>query len=349
LLSQLQHVTRSVRVLNEQAVDARAATAASLVRALQLDRLAEPVSRSVRRRPRPTGKGCDVLYVNSVSSLRLLRDSPRSIPVLLHVHELDFAVSRSVTSSQLPLGEQADAFLAVSDSVRDMLIERQGVPPERITRVHECLPDDELSRPPVSRNVARTDLGLDPRSNVVVGCGTLEWRKGDDLFIATAVRHAKAFPNERVNWIWVGGTDEPAAEVFLREIDKAGLAGRVTYVASTADVHRWIAAADVLLMSSREDPYPLVVLEAALAGRPVVCQAGAGGAAEFVARGSGMTCSYLDIDGMAKAVHTLLSDPSAAHELGVVGRRLVLAEHGVSSVALAVLQQLDSLVHGSSC
>jgi glycosyltransferase involved in cell wall biosynthesis len=59
---------------------------------------------------------------------------------------------------------------------------------------------------------------------------------------------------------------------------------------------------DILLLPSREDPFPLVCLEAGLLGKPVICFEKAGGIPELLEDGGGRVVPYLDIDAMAEAV-----------------------------------------------
>lgn len=340
LLELISSSVSSVRVHDELANDHRATSAASLLYALQLDHFAYRAGERIRQRGRVSPEGYDVVYVNSVSALSLLRKGSRRPPIVLHVHELDVAVMSSRLPDAEPLSEAADRFIAVSKSVRDMLVERHGIDPDCVVLAHECLLDSDIARERMGKEPARTTLGLSPDRGLVLGCGTLEWRKGDDLFLATAISFFKANPDSPTEWVWVGAIDERTTTIFEREIVKAGLVGRVRLIRSVPDIHLWQAAADMLFMCSREDPYPLVVLEAALSGRPVVCQRNAGGAAEFVSRGAGVVCDYLDVQEMAQAIQRLLDRPQEADELGSRGRQLVMSEHTVADTAEVVYAEL---------
>ena len=61
----------------------------------------------------------------------------------------------------------------------------------------------------------------------------------------------------------------------------------------------YLAAVDVFAMVSREDPFPLVSLEAAALGKPVLCFAEAGGTPELVEHDAGAIVPYLDLETMA--------------------------------------------------
>ena len=278
----------------------------------------------------------DLVYLNSVSSLRSIQHATRTCPLVLHVHELEFAVASSLPGHAEALIHVADHYIAVSGPVQRMLIEQFGTPPTAVDLITGFLPDDEAACNARLPAEARAELGLDPGTPMVLGCGTVEWRKGIDIFIATAAALARQPSAPPIRWYWVGGGDEVLRRGAQLEITKAGLDGVVTLVPEQADPSVFYEASDLLFLSSREDPYPLVVLEAALRERPVVCQENSGGAVDFVARGAGLVVRYLDIDALGDAVLTILSDAALASAMGRLGRRIVLEEHLASQVCPAI-------------
>jgi glycosyltransferase involved in cell wall biosynthesis len=88
-------------------------------------------------------------------------------------------------------------------------------------------------------------------------------------------------------------------------------------------VPRYLAAADVLVLSSDTEGLPGVVLEAGAAGLPVVATR-VGGVTECVADGeTGLLVEPGDADALHAALHSLLADPPAARRQGETGRRRV--------------------------
>ena len=78
----------------------------------------------------------------------------------------------------------------------------------------------------------------------------------------------------------------------------------------------YFALFDVSVSLSREDPFPLVVLEAASMGKPTVCFDRAGGAKEFVEEDCGYVVPYLDIQAMSSKVVDLLKSVELRQRLG---------------------------------
>ena len=75
-------------------------------------------------------------------------------------------------------------------------------------------------------------------------------------------------------------------------------------------------AADVFLLTSREDPFPLVNLEALARGLPVVAFGDAGGAPEALDDDAGVVVPYLDVPEMARALFRLVEAPRYRAALG---------------------------------
>lgn len=296
--------------------------------------------RTLARRGKVSTAGYSLTYANSASALRVIKVGEAASPVIVHVHELEFGVKFSLASEVL--AQLPDRYIAVSRPVRQMLIDEYGTDPAIIDVIPGCLPDASADRDLQERGVARRELGWESEIPVVLGCGKLSWQKGFDIFLATAAKATRLAPEQRIRWCWVGGDDPMERLQAELEVSKAGLDHTVELIPEKPDPSPYFDAADLLLLSSKEDSYPLVVLEAALAARPVVCQsAEAGGAADFVSRGAGIVVPFLDLDGLALAVLEIIRDPSQAAEMGRVGRRLVLDEHLVSKVAPKVLSVLE--------
>lgn len=81
-----------------------------------------------------------------------------------------------------------------------------------------------------------------------------------------------------------------------------------------------VAAADVFVLPAREDAFPLVCVEAAALGRPIVTFDN-GGAAELVARADcGTVAPALDVDALARAIVGLAASSDRRELAGDRGR-----------------------------
>ena len=105
---------------------------------------------------------------------------------------------------------------------------------------------------------------------------------------------------DNVDFVWLGGgPDQASCEELVRS---KGLESRVRFTGYEPDVASKLAGGDWFLLTSEEDPFPLVALYAAQAGMPIVCFKDAGGIEGFVESGSGISTPFMNIELMAKAV-----------------------------------------------
>lgn len=294
-----------------------------------------------------------LIYSNTITNAEVLGAlSGYPCPVVSHVHELGHYVRHVLPAEQLETTlRRSDHYIAVSAAVRDMLVAELGIAPERIDLIHEFIPVAELARRDAAE--ARAELarryGVPADAFWVGGCGTTDWRKGTDLFLHAALRTARRVGDLPVHFLWLGG--HPLNIDFVRarhDVERAGLGDRVHLLGAAKDPSWFFAAIDVFALTSREDPFPLVMLEAAAAGKPIVCFDGSGGAAEFVGEDGGRVVPYLDTIAFAEALVELLRDPAERERAGRAAARKVRQRHDLAQGARRVLEVIRRLLPGEA-
>lgn len=119
--------------------------------------------------------------------------------------------------------------------------------------------------------------------------------------------------------LWLVGDGPEQAEHEAR-VAALGLGERVRFLGRRADVPELLAQAQVFVLASRQEGFPLSVLEAMRAGLPVVAS-DVGGTREAVEDGrTGRLVARGDREGMARALGDLLADPEARARAGAAGR-----------------------------
>ena len=262
-----------------------------------------------------------LVYSNTLQNGALLRElwHPGQ-NVLSHVHELEWWLRYRTSARDLGFTKDVtDHYVACSRVTLESLVSDQGVPPERITLCHAFIAVDEvqLARARADRDVTRRRLGISPDALVVGGVGTMDWRKGPDLFVQLAAMVTRRLPDADVHFVWAGGDAAGATRGgLLTDARRLGLGDRIKFVGPLEQPAQLFGAMDVFALTSREDPFPLVMLEAAAAGIPLVCFAGGGGAPEFAHPDAGRVAAYLDVAGMAAAVSDLLEREEERERMG---------------------------------
>jgi glycosyltransferase involved in cell wall biosynthesis len=196
-----------------------------------------------------------------------------------------------------------------------------------------------------SRQQLCSELGAPPDAFIVLGCGTLDLRKGIDHFANTAREMIRNSRLERpVHFVWLG--DGPrwthsTHHYVEMDLDRTGIRNQVHFVGERAAVDSYFVAADAFLLSSRVDPFPCVVHEAMAARLPVVAFEGSGGATEALCDGAGMLVPYGDVRAAAEALRTLAQQPLAAERIRRTAARRVREQYQFADYAEKVLALVE--------
>jgi len=181
-----------------------------------------------------------------------------------------------------------------------------GLPPERLRLVPNGV-DQKLFRPR-SKAAAREKLDLHPAGRLVLWVGNLVKVKDPAL----ALEALAACPGAE---LLLAG-DGPLMPALRRKAARLGLEGRVHWLGrvSHREVADLMAACDALVLSSRSEGDPNVVLEALASGRPVAATR-VGGVEELVRPGeNGFLAQPGDAAGLGEALEKVLAgewDPQA--------------------------------------
>jgi glycosyltransferase involved in cell wall biosynthesis len=208
---------------------------------------------------------------------------------------------------------RASHTIAVSTPIRRRLIEKDRVPPDRVSLIPNAVvpaPDD-----PPDLSGALPDGWLDrPLVGVVA---RLQPEKGVATFLKAAARVSKTFPEAR---FLVAG-DGPLRGELLDLAGRLGVRDRTRFLGYRTDARAIIGLLDVLVVPSLTEGSPLIVLEAMAAGVPVVASA-VGGVPDQARHGEeGLLVPPGDPEALARALGELLRDPDRARLLGEAGRR----------------------------
>jgi glycosyltransferase involved in cell wall biosynthesis len=98
---------------------------------------------------------------------------------------------------------------------------------------------------------------------------------------------------------------------------------------------------DAFLLTSREDPFPLVCLEAAALATPIVCFEDAGGMPEFVGEDAGFVVPYLDVPRAADSILALARSEGLRRSLGACAAAKVRSRHDINGVGRQIAAVLD--------
>jgi glycosyltransferase involved in cell wall biosynthesis len=224
------------------------------------------------------------------------------LPALIGEYGLEAdaeAIADSADVVIFPAALVRDAFLGVSGPARGEV----KVRPQGLYR------DDIVPRSPEERKRLRAALDIPLDAKVVINVGYADMRKGFDVFLRAA--RALCARRKDAYFLWVGEGTPDATRWQMADIAAAGLADRIQLTGYTETVADYYAIADVFFLTSREDPFPSVVMEAFAAGAPIVAAQGVCGTNDLVAA-YGRLVGLTDDQGHVDAIEAAFETPAAA-------------------------------------
>ncbi|MBI4167040.1 MAG: glycosyltransferase [Acidobacteria bacterium] len=167
----------------------------------------------------------------------------------------------------------------------------------------------------------RAELGVPLDTKLVGMIAHLHPAKGYEFFIQAARKVVDALP--KVRFVAVGEIKEPIWEGLSTLIKSLDLGNHIHFLGLRDDIPSILNDLDVFALSSLSEGFPLAVLEAMAAGKPVVVTQ-SGGTKELVEDGrTGFLVPPGDSEALAARIREVLADPVLAAALGRAARHEV--------------------------
>ncbi len=224
-------------------------------------------------------------------------------PLVVHMHATEFDRSGENINTQTYAIERAgmhaaDMVIAVSNLTRNIVINRYGVPAEKVVTVHNAVRFAEKEKPLPER-------GVDDK--IVTFLGRITFQKGPDYFVEAAAKVLKRVPN--VRFVMAGSGD--MMNHVIRRVAALGIADRFHFTGFLRgdDVQKMFQLSDVYVMPSVSEPFGISPLEAMRSNVPVIIskQSGVAEVLDYAVK-----VDYWDVDAMADAIYGLITYPALA-------------------------------------
>jgi glycosyltransferase involved in cell wall biosynthesis len=275
-------------------------------------------------------KKYDLIVANTIASGNILYEFRKiNCPIVSYIHEL--AMGFELFSEPKYIQKQlllSNYYWVPSQAVAKYLQQNHHIAPEKITVLRTIIEPATIEK--TASKQLKTKLQI-PDNKIVVGTvATLDLRKGYDIFLEIA---ANCHSHSNIHFVWLGAnTSSTEYDIAKKQIEQLGIQNSVTFCEATAEPHLFYEVFDLLLLPSREDPYPLIVLEAAQHAKPTVCfDERAGGACDFVATDCGLVVPFLDTQSMTQAILTLTENPEKRIEMGKFAKQKVEERHNIQA------------------
>ena len=229
-------------------------------------------------------------------------------------------------------------FLAISQAVQQSMLARQEAPPEKIVVVPNGLSGVEV--PPEAAADIRREFGIGRDAPLIVCVARLE-REKDILTLLRAMPGVLGGVPEARALVVGTGAERASLEAAAREL---GIADAVQFAGFREDARAAIAAGDVFVLPSLEEPFGLVLLEAMALKRPIVATA-VGGPLEIVVDGEiGYLVPPAAPERLASALQELLTAPERRSQMGAQGYTRYLKHYTAEKMAEGTIRVYQSVL-----
>lgn len=221
----------------------------------------------------------------------------------------------------------ARRIVAISDAVR-VFHERAGLPADKLVTIHYGL--DEL--PAAESETTPADAGIPDGAPLVLEVGRLIAQKDHATLLRAFAHVREEHPGARLAILGWGPLEDETRALAA----SLGLAEAVT-IPGRVEPRAWLERADVFAHTPRWEGFGIVLLEAMLAGLPIVAT-NVSAIPEVVADGeTGALVPAGDVDGAAAAISRLLADEDTRRALGEAGRQRAREHFSVARMTDATI------------
>jgi glycosyltransferase involved in cell wall biosynthesis len=276
-------------------------------------------ARSLVRRARPAAVVCH---------------GQRAFRIFKRATTADVALVACIHKPRFDVEKERTFYICVADYLADA-VRQKGVAPERVFTLTNTVATPSVMAAPFQDK---------DRPVAIIAAGRLHPKKGYDVLLeALALLKREGLTFTSV--IAGEGEERERLEAQVRRLD---LANDVTLPGWTNDIPAFLARGDIFAFPSRQEGFPLMLLEAMASGLPVVA-ARIPGVDEIVANGeTGRTVAPDDARQLADALRGLAGRPDEAIAMGRAGSRHVLASYGQERLATELAAVMDRVLqrHG---
>lgn len=235
---------------------------------------------------------------------------------------------RAMVALELRLYRRFRTVAAVSREIGQVLV-RAGVSADRVRVIPNGIPLDPPSLPAADRAELRRELGVDGNGFLVLNAGRLTAQKNQAALVRAVGKMAAA--GRPVRCVVAGDGELKTSLQAL--IDGEGWGDRVRLLGFREDIPRLLQAADAFALPSLDEGMPMILLETAAAGTPIVATP-VGDVPTLIRDGvTGLVVPKGDPDALALALLRLRDESGLADRIARSARDEVRREHSSETMA----------------
>jgi glycosyltransferase involved in cell wall biosynthesis len=215
------------------------------------------------------------------------------------------------------LSLRVDAHVAVGEASARRMEDFYALGRNTVLSVPNGVPDIEIERAP--------GPALKEPRLVVGSVGRLDAMKAHDILL-----RAIAQVEDTHVVVWGDGEERPALEQLAQDL---GIGDRVSLPGWVDNPRAYLPNVDIFVLPSRSEGFPLAIVEAMLAARPVIATCVGSVAEAVIEQETGLLIEKNDVMGLVSALRRLKADATLREWMGQRGRAVAVAQFTAQAMA----------------
>ncbi|MFC1868984.1 glycosyltransferase family 4 protein [Thermodesulfobacteriota bacterium] len=220
-----------------------------------------------------------------------------------------------------------DRFIVVSDALKDMMINKRGIFPEKVVRIYNGIEIDRYSSDNVkaSRLKVREEFKINENDFLIGAIGRLVWQKGFECLIRAIPSIIKSYPNSKL--LIVG--DGPLKDRLKEQGKRLRVKEYLIFTGFRDNIKEILSAIDILVIPSLLEGFPMITLEAMAMAKPIIATNIEGIKEQLIDSESGLLIPPGDEHAVSQAFVKIVEDKMLSGKLGSNARKRVVEEFSV--------------------
>jgi glycosyltransferase involved in cell wall biosynthesis len=258
-----------------------------------------PINRTLRKLAK--NFGADLWYVNTMMLPETVTVAKEfSIKIFTHFHELPLTYAYMDRADMENIITGSDLLIGCSQVTCNAISDAGG---KNLALLYEFIDNEQINTDADRITTLRQELNIGKDDFVWVLSGMTSERKGFDMLPDIA----EAIDDARVHLIWIGAKIHDGLVYYTEQrcINSKSRTHIHLVGKQKEDYYNYLDLGQGFLLTSRQDPFPLVMIEAAFLGKPIISFP-SGGVSEFVQDGMGLITEDISVKQMVAIMQRVM-------------------------------------------
>lgn len=280
----------------------------------------------------------------SVTGLFVAKLKKSGFKVLTLVHEMQSIINRfKLEQHIISINTYSDIIVFPHEKIEkafsqyvDLISENCKIYPQGIYRRNKLLQNESKIN---LKKKLKNKYRLSDDTIIFLSVGSIDKRKGFDIFIEVAIAILRYKKN--CFFIWIGHGDEDLQQKYYHVIERTKTKKHFLFPGKTFETDLFYAGSDIYLLTSREDPFPSVIFEALDSCLPIIAFKNATGAEELLKKAGANLVDEINIQEFTNQLLSIINNKDELNKLNSNGRKIIEKDYNFHRYVYTLLNFLN--------